>query len=85
MELINTEQINTELKNSQYIVLTRDNKLSIAKSLMSNKNNINLIVSSNSPIFDKDGYTVVLQQQFGGNYLSLIKKVIEYIVRCKIL
>jgi len=43
---------------------------------MKNKSHVHLIVISNGPLSDSDDYTVVLQQKFGNNYISLVKKVI---------
>ncbi|XP_060836307.1 fatty acid synthase-like [Rhopalosiphum padi] len=74
---VNKEQLNSGSENSQYIILTQHDKLSHAKILMKDKSRVHLIVSSNSPISDSSDFTIVLQQQFGDNYLSLIKKVIE--------
>jgi hypothetical protein len=72
---VNKEQLNSGSENSQYIILTQHDKLSHAKILMKDKSRVHLIVSSNSPISDSSDFTIVLQQQFGDNYLSLIKKV----------
>ena len=72
---INKEQLNSGSENSQYIILTRHDKFSHAKILMKDKSRVHLIISSNSPIFDSSDFTVVLQQKFGDNYLSLMKKV----------
>lgn len=80
MELIeldmNLEHLISRSDNSQYIVLTRSEKLSHAISLMANKSRVHVIVSSKSPMSNSSDYTVVFQQKFGDNYLSLIKKVI---------
>lgn len=69
------EQLNSGSENSQYVVLTRHEKLSHAMNLIKNKSRVHLIVSSNGPITDSNDFTVVLQQKFGNYYLSLLKKV----------
>lgn len=68
-------RLNKGSENSQYVALTRQEKLSRAISLMKDKSRVHLIVFSNGPLSDSGDYTVVLQQKFGDNYLSLIKKV----------
>lgn len=62
--------------SSQYVVLTKGEKLSHAIALVANKSRAHLIVSSNGPMSDNNDYIVVLQQKFGETYLSLLKKVI---------
>ncbi|VVC29215.1 Hypothetical protein CINCED_3A015604 [Cinara cedri] len=70
------ENSNFNADNLQYVVLTRNEKFSHAISLMKNKNYVHMIVFSNCPITDKvDDYVMILQQKFGGNYLSLVKKI----------
>lgn len=59
----------------KYIVLARYEQLSHAVSLMSNLSHVHIIVASDVPMSDSDDYTVVVQQNFGENYLSLLKKV----------
>jgi len=75
MVIDNNEQLNSGSENSQYIVLTRYDKLLQAMDLIKNKSRVHLIVSSNGPITDSKDFTVVLQQKFGNYYLSLLKKV----------
>ncbi|XP_025202615.1 fatty acid synthase-like [Melanaphis sacchari] len=74
---VSMEQLNNRLDNSQFIVLTRHDKLSHAMILMKNQNRVHLIIFSNSPISDSSDFTVVLQQKFGDYYLSLIKKALK--------
>lgn len=73
----NLDCLNGDSDKSQFIVLTRPEQMSRAKSLMANKSRVHLIVSSNGPpMADTDDYTVVLQQKFGDNHhLCLLKKV----------
>ncbi|XP_022162608.1 fatty acid synthase-like [Myzus persicae] len=70
-------RLNKGSENSQYVALTRQEKLSRAISLMKDKSRVHLIVFSNGPLSDSGDYTVVLQQKFGDNYLSLIKKILK--------
>lgn len=69
------KHLNTGSDSLQYIVLTRNDELSRATSLMANKSRVHYIVRSSGPISDSTDYTVVLQQKFGDDYLSLMKKV----------
>jgi len=71
----NSDRLNAGSENSQYVALTRHERLSSAIFLMRDKSRVHLIVFSNRPLSDSGGYTVVLQQKFGDNHLSLIKKV----------
>lgn len=72
----NLEEINSGSDNSQYIVLTRNEKLPHVMSWIMNKSRVHVIVLSKNPMSNSCDYTVVIQQKFGNNYLSLIKKVI---------
>ncbi|XP_025423656.1 fatty acid synthase-like [Sipha flava] len=63
--------------NLKYIVLARNEQLSHAVSLMSNLSHVYMIVASNVPMSDSDDYIVVIQQKFGKNHLSLIKKIMK--------
>jgi len=72
---VDPERINSGSENSQYVILTRGEKLLHTISLVANKNHVHLIVISNYPIPDNADYIVVIQQKFEGNYLSLIKKI----------
>lgn len=84
MELLdfgtNPDNLNIASDNCQYIVFTDNEKLTHAVWLMTNKCRVHMIVSSINPIItDTVGdYIVILQQKFGENYLSLIKKVLNY-------
>jgi len=73
----NSGRLNRGSENSQYVALTRHETLSRATFLMKNKSRVHLIVFSNGPLCDSGDYTVVLQQKFGNNYFSLIKKVMR--------
>lgn len=71
----NSKYQNNYPDNLKYIVLARNEQLSHAVSLMSNLSHVYMIVASNEPMFDSDDYIVIIQQKFGENHLSLIKKV----------
>jgi len=72
----NLGRLNMRSENSQFVALTRHETLSQTMFLMKNKIRVHLFVFSNGPLSDSGDYTVVLQQKFGNNYISLVKKVI---------
>lgn len=74
------DKINAEkfINNDHNIILIPYDQMSNVISLSKNAKRVHLLVISEKPIFSTKEWSVIMQQQFNGHYLVLIKKVFLY-------
>lgn len=63
------------VNNDHNIILVPYNQMENVISLSKNSKRVHLLVISENPVTSTNEWSVIMQQQFNGYYLVLIKKV----------
>jgi len=75
---VNLDKTNPEqfVNNDHNIILVPYNQMENVISLSKTAKRVHLLVISEKPMFSTKEWSVIMQQQFNGYYLVLIKKVL---------
>uniref|UniRef100_A0A2S2P8N0 Fatty acid synthase n=1 Tax=Schizaphis graminum TaxID=13262 RepID=A0A2S2P8N0_SCHGA len=77
--IVSLDKINTKkfINNDHNIIIIPYDQMSNVISFSKNAKRVHLLVISEKPIFSTKEWSVIMQQQFNGHYLVLIKKIKE--------